>query len=133
MVNSEHLFVVRIIETPSVDVNTSGRVEIYHGFEWGTLCSLGWDDEDANIVCKQLGFITGRNGSVTWAAGTGVIWMSNIQCQGTEGVIQGCLHNGWNYEDLDPNVCDHNADVQISCFAHKGLYLNFIYHINDHI
>ena len=39
-------------------IPNEGRVEICIGNVWGTICDDGWGNNDATVVCRQLGYST---------------------------------------------------------------------------
>jgi len=49
-----------------------------------------------------------------YGAGSGQIWLDEVQCSGTETNIAHCEHNGWGSHD-----CEHANDVSVSCV--KGM------------
>jgi len=45
-----------------------------------------------------------------YGEGYGLIWLSNIDCSGTERYISECSHDAWGV-----HYCGHHQDVAISC------------------
>ena len=91
---------------------STGRVEIFHNDQWGTICDHGWDMNDANVVCRQLGFpkATHAYTGATHGQGTGPIWMDDVACSGSESHIANCSHRGWGSHD-----CSHSEDSSVKC------------------
>lgn len=34
-----------------------GNVEILHDLKWGNICDDEWDQDEGQVICRQLGFI----------------------------------------------------------------------------
>ncbi|XP_068756842.1 deleted in malignant brain tumors 1 protein-like [Montipora capricornis] len=84
----------------------------YNG-TWGAVCDDDWDLNDANVVCRELGF--SRSSPVSYYArngqGTCNIWMDNVYCDdGGEFSLFQCKNNGWGIHD-SIHVEDASASV----------------------
>ena len=95
-----------------------GRVEVYYNGEWGTVCDDGWDDTDAGVVCRQLGF--GSSGTAIESAGfgqgSGSIWLDSVTCTGSESALFECGHLGVGVTQS----CHHSKDAGVRCSGTQG-------------
>ncbi|VDI23188.1 Hypothetical predicted protein, partial [Mytilus galloprovincialis] len=88
-----------------------GRLEIYHKGEWGTVCDNHFDNVDAGVACKQLGYCSGKMHPASLVTdGKGAIWLNEVHCSGSESKLLNCAYND------DSTNCRHNEDVGIHCF-----------------
>ena len=52
---------VRIVGSGNIPTTESfGVVEICRNLKWGLICDDEWDNDDAEVVCKQLGHINSK-------------------------------------------------------------------------
>uniref|UniRef100_A0AAQ5XPS6 Neurotrypsin n=1 Tax=Amphiprion ocellaris TaxID=80972 RepID=A0AAQ5XPS6_AMPOC len=89
-----------------------GRVEVFHAGRWGSVCDDQWDDRDAEVVCRQLGF-GGVAKAWSWAhfgQGSGPILLDAVKCTGNELFLDQCPHGDWEQHN-----CDHMEDAGVSC------------------
>ena len=57
----------------------------------GTVCRNGWDDNDAAVICKMLGYSFGLAlGTSTLFARYQPVWITDVACHGNETNLQQC-------------------------------------------
>ena len=98
-----------------------GRVEIYWNNQWSTVCDDIWDDNDATVICKQLGYSRGSARVFGYfGEGSGLILLDDVNCNGRESSIFTCNHNIFGEHD-----CSHQEDAGVICFGEssRGTYI----------
>ncbi|XP_071478092.1 scavenger receptor cysteine-rich domain superfamily protein-like [Diadema antillarum] len=99
----------RNLRLVSEDISASspkGRVEVVHNGRWGRVCGDNWDIKDANVLCRQL-YNSTAEALGSFQAGTGVGFMTNLGCTGTETMLQNCSYT--------PIERDCETDATVIC------------------
>ncbi len=104
-----------------VDGNTphEGRLEIFYGGQWGTICDDYWTDSDADVACRQLGFPEGSVGNggrflrAHFGEGAGPIHLDDLLCRGNETSLIDCPRA--NNNAVGVHNCRHSEDVGVRC------------------
>ncbi|XP_061193623.1 deleted in malignant brain tumors 1 protein-like [Saccostrea echinata] len=92
--------------------SNEGRVEVFINGVWGTVCDDYWDDKDARVVCRSLGYSgnSTARGSAYFGRGSEPTWLDDVKCQGTESSIFDCDQNSYGNEN-----CSHSEDAGVTC------------------
>ena len=93
---------------------SKGRLEVYHGNRWGTVCNNSFAMAAAHVACRELGFtsakaITSQRYPID-PKQEHRIWLDGVSCRGTESSLLACKHSPWN-----ENECYYGQDVEIEC------------------
>ena len=94
-----------------------GRVELCIGGTWGTACQdVFWDDTDAQVICRQIGYSNPREALAigardSYGVGTGPIFLNGLNCTGNETRITDCQ----NINIGALRFCTHDSDVGVIC------------------
>ena len=91
----------------------TGRLEVRNSVgEWGTVCDDRFEDTDAKVVCRELGYDVTEAAMASsiqsFGGGSGTILMDEVGCTGTEGTLASCSH-------ITAHDCSHSEDVGVTC------------------
>ena len=115
---------VGVIRLAAISVdreNFIGRLEMFNEQKFRPICELGFNDESANIACKQMGYNKGTYITENIAKNFKLpsdsnekFAASNIECKGNEKSIKECKSK------LNDISCKHDQDVVIKCEGDQG-------------
>ncbi|XP_073693832.1 scavenger receptor cysteine-rich type 1 protein M130-like [Garra rufa] len=90
----------------------SGRLEILHNQTWMSVCDAAFDQQDAEVVCRELdcGAPVQVQRAAAFGKGDTQMWTQEIQCRGNESQIHFCRTSP-SYE----NNCSHYSSVKLVC------------------
>ena len=106
-------------------VPSSGRLEVFHDGEWGTVCgdSLDFTVSDATVACLSMGFGSAKHIASKGTVGRGFdrVWLNKLDCSGEEPSLEECSHPGFGV--LKDYWCErHYDDVGLICnYPQDGL------------
>nr|XP_018909898.1 PREDICTED: lysyl oxidase homolog 3-like isoform X2 [Bemisia tabaci]XP_018909899.1 PREDICTED: lysyl oxidase homolog 3-like isoform X2 [Bemisia tabaci]XP_018909900.1 PREDICTED: lysyl oxidase homolog 3-like isoform X2 [Bemisia tabaci]XP_018909901.1 PREDICTED: lysyl oxidase homolog 3-like isoform X2 [Bemisia tabaci]XP_018909902.1 PREDICTED: lysyl oxidase homolog 3-like isoform X2 [Bemisia tabaci]XP_018909903.1 PREDICTED: lysyl oxidase homolog 3-like isoform X2 [Bemisia tabaci] len=96
-----------------------GNVEVFHDGRWGSVCDDEFDEAEARVVCRQLGYRDYQR--VTRDSYFGQarkkFWIDDVFCGGSEYELAQCKFSGWGNHDCTPQeaagvVCQQTNDVK---------------------
>ncbi|XP_047451072.1 scavenger receptor cysteine-rich type 1 protein M130-like isoform X2 [Mugil cephalus] len=95
----------------------SGRLEVKSDWSWFSVSEDGFDQQDAEVVCRELG--CGPPSVLQGALFTGgPVWRKGFECEGTESALQAC-----NISAPDRTPSSANRSVQLTCSDPNSLRL----------
>ena len=90
-----------------------GTVEVCIGGRYGTVCDDRWDELDARVVCRDLGYSGGAvplKQAFFGGSPSRPIHLDNVRCSGSETSLLSCAAN-----PVGVNNCDHSEDAGVKC------------------
>ena len=103
--------------------NSSGYVEVCLGGSYTGICAIDWSDEDAQVVCRQLGQSVEGSTQMADNAWTmpNITTVTEFLCVGNESHLVQC-----GFSQIDPGSCStSSAGVRCGCKCSLTVILCF--------
>ncbi|XP_021341793.1 neurotrypsin-like [Mizuhopecten yessoensis] len=103
----------RMVDGPT---EFEGRLEIWSGIRWGSVCNIGWHPDNAQVVCRELAYsgVTSVDGETDYGQGRGPTWTDDIICNGDEDELANC-----NFQSNPDRDCSGGDIVGIHCTPYE--------------
>ncbi|XP_051814343.1 CD5 antigen-like isoform X4 [Acanthochromis polyacanthus] len=95
---------VRLVDRSNV---CSGRLQVKRNQVWSSVCSDGFDQQDAEVVCRELG-CGSPSGFEEELYGEAPEWIPEFRCGGHESALLHC-------ERSDRDTCSPGTTVTLTC------------------
>ena len=93
---------VRLKADHSGSAGYKAVIEVWFKDKWGAICNSNWGDKEADLVCHQMGFQSGKAVSMQLAYPMypqqySHIWLDNVNCSSQQGDsrLDHCSHGPW--------------------------------------
>ena len=103
----------------------SGRLEVYHNRKWGLVCDDWFGPPDTRVACRQLGYTAAgarqihnylyREQTNGMAPFTDIIWLDDMQCNGTENRLVDCPTRSSNVPVWGVHNCAQGESLGLVC------------------
>ena len=94
---------------------------VYFEGTWGSVCDNEWDIIDADVACRQLGYL--RAMEVVKASrfhhGEGIFWLDMVGCDGNEISLNQCRSNATGIHN-----CVYGQEAGVVCG--NGMFFNLL-------
>ena len=97
-----------------------GRVEVYYNNLWWRVCNRNWDDNDAEVACRQQNYQFGISQPVIqqrYTTDDGALlaaYLNDVECMGTENSLAEC-----QLGTVQPFHCPFYRDAVVYCSNSK--------------
>ena len=86
-------------------------VKVYGSEIWGRVCGEFWDDDDASVACRQLGYYGGL-ATYYQSSSTVPVLITEINCHGTETDLMTCPQS--------QSMCYTNNTAGVICYQNEN-------------
>ncbi|KAK7116610.1 hypothetical protein V1264_002264 [Littorina saxatilis] len=113
------------VAVETIGDSTYGRVKVQFMGYWGYICPDGFDDNDANVLCKEAGYAGGisfKYNQYRYGVTSDIRWLTNLDCAGTEQYLTSCKNVVWG----NVTECNRYGDAGVFCYRTSAPTLHLV-------